>query len=179
VSDDLARVLRNPLRNRLLFEYGIEPTSPSRVARRLGASLSLVSYHTGVLRRKAYLELVRTERRRGATEHFYRSRVGAQLEDEEWEGIPLAVRRALVSGTLGAAADDARRAALDGGFDGAQAHLSRSLVRLDEAGAEAVARLLRDTVEAIARIAAQTGERDPAARAHEVVILNFDRGSRP
>jgi hypothetical protein len=173
VSDDLARVLKNPLRNRLLFEYGIEPTSPSRVARRLGASLNLVSYHTGVLRRKAYLELVRTERRRGATEHFYRSRVGPELEDEEWAAIPLALRRALISGTLGAAADDARRAALDGGFDGARAHLSRSLLRLDNAGADAVAHVLRAAVADIARIAAAT--REPDARAYELVILNFER----
>jgi DNA-binding transcriptional ArsR family regulator len=75
----MGRLLAHPLRDRLLFEYQGDPTSPSKVARRLGESVSLVSYHTDVLARNGCLELVRTERRRGAIEHFYRAIVAQDI----------------------------------------------------------------------------------------------------
>lgn len=179
VSDELARVLTNPLRNRLLSEYGFEPTSPSKVARRLGESLSLVSYHTRILLAKSCLELVRTERRRGATEHYYRARVAAALEDGAWDRTPVAARRALVHGTLGAATDDARRAALAGGFDGARAHLSRMLLRLDDRALDAVAGVLREAVDQVGEIGAESRAREPEGRSYELVMLCFERESAP
>jgi hypothetical protein len=179
VSDQLARLLANPLRDRLMFEYEREPTSPSRIARRLDASLSLISYHTNVLLQNGCLECVGTARRRGAVEHFYRAVVVAAIEDDEWERIAPAMRRTLVLRTVDVTSEEARRAALSGGFDGAQSHLSRMLVSLDEPARAEVSVLLRETVERIRGIEAAANARASAVRRQEVVMLCFERASAP
>jgi hypothetical protein len=63
-----------------------------------------VSHHTRVLRDLGCIELVRTEPRRGAVEHYYRPVLRPFLDDEQWEQLSLVKRR----GTLHfAVADDA------------------------------------------------------------------------
>jgi hypothetical protein len=179
MSDQLARVLAHPLRDRVLFEYRGDPASPSQVARRLGRPLNLVSYHTGVLARHGCLQLVRTERRRGTTEHFYRSTVDQAIEDEDWVRVPAPVRRALVLGTLDQLAGEARRAALDGGFDVERSHLTRLRLELDDDAVLAVAHTLRAALEELERIHASCRDRaDGARRTYEVVMLGFE-GSAP
>jgi len=83
VDNRFARMVAHPLRQRLIVGYTVEPTSPSRLAAALGERVNVVSYHTGVLLRAACIELVRTERRRGATEHFYRATAPGVIEDHE------------------------------------------------------------------------------------------------
>jgi DNA-binding transcriptional ArsR family regulator len=173
--DRLGRVLVHPLRRRLLLEYQRENPSPSQVASRLGLSVGIVSYHTSVLARHGYVELVGTARRRGALQHFYRSTVDTVIEDEEWESVPSQLRRALVLGTLAQVTEEARQAALDGGFDRAVAHLTRSPLQLDEQGVAAAARCLRDALDQIGRIETACRERaGPVQRQYEVVILGFE-----
>jgi DNA-binding transcriptional ArsR family regulator len=170
----MGRLLAHPLRDRLLFEYQGDPTSPSKVARRLGESVSLVSYHTDVLARNGCLELVRTERRRGAIEHFYRAIVAQDIEDEDWPRVSAPIRRTLVRGVLGAATDEARRAALDGSFDEPRSHISRSLLELDDQAISEVSRILRQVVDDVARISAESRARAaPDRRPYELVILHF------
>src|SRR4051812_47688135 len=121
---DLARALAHPLRHRLLFEYQGEGASPSQAARRLAERLNLVSYHTRVLLRHGCVELIGTEQRRGATEHFYRATVPSGIDDARWERVPLPVRRAMIARTLSLMWRDVRRARIAGGFDDAHVHVS-------------------------------------------------------
>jgi hypothetical protein len=180
VVEELARVFNNELRVRLLVEYGREETSPSRVAARLGERVNLVSYHTRVLERHGCVRLVRTQQRRGGVEHVYRSTIAPELEDAGWADLPLPLRRALINGTLGSALDDARRAAVGGGFDGPRTHLSRIWLELDEPAQAAVADLLRRTTEAVDAIAADCRARAPArTEPYELVVAHFGRGSAP
>jgi DNA-binding transcriptional ArsR family regulator len=180
VTDRLARIFADPTRVRLLFEYGDEPTSPSRIASRLGAPVNRVSYHTHVLRRHGCLELVRTERRRGALEHFYRRVVPPVIDDGEWEQVPVALRRALVHGTLDAVRDEAKQAALAGGFDRPDAHISRIRLDLDAAALADVAAVLARTVDEIDAIQARCRARRPdVTTACELVLMHFDRASSP
>jgi hypothetical protein len=173
MSDEVARLLAHPLRQRLLFEYA-RPTSPSKAARRLRQPVNLVSYHTDVLRRRGWIELVRTQRRRGATEHVYRSTGRPDIEDTDWARLSLRLRRTIVLGTLGGTADDARAAALGGGFDEATAHLSRCPLYLDEQGVAEVAATLRRAIAELTRIAAAARERDPdGCERHDVAIQFF------
>ena len=175
MSDRLGQLLVHPLRHRLLLEYAGEPDSPSRVAARLGEALNLVCYHTGVLRRHGYVELVRTERRQGALTRFYRSTIGSVIEDGDWEALPVALRRGLAMGTLDQIAAESRRAALDGGFDHRDAHVSRVPLKLDPRGLKDVARLLGQVDAEVARITAAARERTQTARdPYEVVVLGFE-----
>jgi DNA-binding transcriptional ArsR family regulator len=172
MSDRLGRLLLHPLRHRLLLEYAGEPDSPGRVAARLGEALNLVAYHTGVLRRRGYVELVRTERRHGALTHFYRSAVGPVIDATQWESLPITLRRSLVLETLELIGAEARQAALAGGFDPPAAHVSRVPLELDAQGLTEVAHLLDDADAAIARIAAAARER--ASAPYQVAVLSFE-----
>jgi DNA-binding transcriptional ArsR family regulator len=171
--DEAAQVLGHPLRQRLLFEYH-EPSSPSKVARRIKERVNLVSYHTNVLYRHGWIEMVGTEPRRGATEHFYRSIGSPYIEDEDWERISVPLRRAFVLGIRGVASEELRAAVLHGGFDAATAHFSRSLLDLDEHGVAEVAVTLREVIDKLQNFTAASRERDPAGgERHEVVIQFF------
>lgn len=168
--DEVAQILAHPLRQRLLFEYD-EPTSPSQVARRLDERVNVISYHTNVLRQHGWIELVSTARRRGATEHYYRSAGPPDIEDEEWGRVSPQLRRAIVLGMLAITGQQAHAAALQGGFDGARAHLSRSLLDLDEQGVDEAASTLRQVVEDLKAIAqASRDRRRDGLTRHEVVI---------
>jgi hypothetical protein len=140
----------------------------------LDEPLNLVSYHTRVLARHGFIELVRTERHRGALAHFYRSVAATVLEDEDWAALPDAVRRSLTLGTLLQAMEDARQAARQGGFDASTMHMSHSPLELDATGVAAIAECLRDALDEIARIAAAARERAAARLPYEVVLLSFD-----
>jgi hypothetical protein len=180
MGDPLARALKNPLRSRLLYEYRRDVTSPSRLAVQLGEPLNLVSYHTNVLARLGCVELVRTVKRRGATEHFYRSQVRPGVEDAQWQRLPTAERRALTLSNLDSLVEEARRAALSSAFDDPGSHLSRMYVELDEPGRVELSRLLRDVVDQVGAIEAAARARSGARLAeHEVVVLAFERASAP
>lgn len=171
MSSEVWELLAHPLRHRLLFEYH-QPSSPSKVARRLAQRVNVVSYHTNVLYRYGWLELVGTGRRRGAIEHFYRSTRPALIEDEDWAAAPAGIRRSIILGTVAITRDQAHAAALDGGFDAATAHLSWSPLDLDELGVAEVAATLREVIDGLQSIAASSRGRSGAER-HEVVIQFF------
>ena len=66
-----AALLAAPTRRRIL-ETLSEPGSASTVARSLGLGRQLVAYHLRQLESAGYVELVRTERRRGCVERIVR-----------------------------------------------------------------------------------------------------------
>jgi hypothetical protein len=172
---DRARVLKHPLRQRLIFEYSLCDTSPSKVAAVLGEPLNLVSYHTGVLLRAGCIELVRTGRRRGAVEHFYRALGVAEVDDRDWERLPESLRRAMVRRTLEVCWRDATDAVPLGGMDDGGSHVSRMFVRLDAAGRADLAALLRSTVVEAAEIERASERRGGVRDDFELVILHFKR----
>jgi hypothetical protein len=173
MDDRLARVLAHPLRKHVLFEYQGEPACPSDVARRIDRPLNLVSYHTGVLARHGCIELVRTERHRGALTRYYRSVFAQFIDDEGWSRLSVNRRRHLALDTLAQVAGEARQAALSGGFDAPHSHLSRLPVELDARGVAAVSELLRGTFDDIMAIAERSRLRSADRRPYMVVMLRF------
>jgi DNA-binding transcriptional ArsR family regulator len=175
MSDRLGRLLVHPLRHRILLEYAGGIDSPSAIARRLGEPVNVVAYHTGVLLRHGFVEPAGSERRRGTLTRFYRSTVAPVIDHEQWERLPGGLRRTLSVGAVEQIADDARRAVSAGGFDHADAHVSRFPLEVDRQGAAEVAQLLDAATAELARIAAAASRRaaqDDAA--HEVVVLGFE-----
>jgi DNA-binding transcriptional ArsR family regulator len=69
----LAKALAHPLRAQILERLEHHTASPSELADELAAPLGNVSYHVRILAEAGLIELVRTTRRRGATEHHYRA----------------------------------------------------------------------------------------------------------
>lgn len=172
MPEQIGNALVHPLRRRLLLEYAHGPDCPSQVAGRLGAALNVVAYHTNVLLRHGHVELVRSERRGGSLTRFYRSTASPVVTASDWERLPASLRSALALSAVERAAERARRAVLDGGFDHVGAHLSRVPLELDAEGMLAVERCLDGADRAIARIAARSRRR-AGARPYEVVLLAF------
>jgi hypothetical protein len=170
---DRIAAIAHPLRDRVLFEYQRGPVSPSEVARRTGLPLNVVAYHTGVLERHQCVELVRSERRRGALTSFYRATVAQDIEDEDWAEVAAPLRRRFVLDTLARATGEARRAALDGGFDGPHWHLSRFPAALDADAVLAAGELLRRTAERLLAIEADARLRPQPRGDYRVLLMAF------
>src|SRR6478736_4572453 len=90
----IAKALAHPLRARILQRLGERVASPGDLAVELGAPLGVVSYHVRMLRDYECVELVRTEPRRGALQHFYRAR-RSRRSSPTWHR-PLTVARSMI-----------------------------------------------------------------------------------
>ncbi|MEA2279261.1 MAG: hypothetical protein QOC78_4221 [Solirubrobacteraceae bacterium] len=135
VDVSFLKALGHPLRLRILeviAERG--EASPLEVARTLEQPLGTVSHHTRVLRDLGYIELTRTEPRRGAVEHFYRAATPPFLDDEQWAQLPVAMRRGLAGQLFRRIFAEASEAGGKGGFDRPGAHVDRLPLALDEQG---------------------------------------------
>lgn len=160
VDERLAKALSHPTRLQILERLGDDGvTSPSELAHALGEPLANVSYHVRILCEFDCVELVRTEPRRGALEHFYRATVGPWLDDEQWAGLPASFRRKLLGRTLSEIVGQVSEARREGGFDSPETHVSRLPLAVDESGFKEITALLTATLEAGLRIHADSANR--------------------
>ena len=172
----LGKALSHPLRPRILQVLTLRgQSSPVQVAAELGAPLGQVAYHMRMLRQHGCVELVRTERRRGAIEHYYRPVVAPFLTDEQWQRLPVPIRRQLTADTARRIVGAIAHAVPRGGFDPPGAHVDRMSLRLDADGWRELSDLLTSTLEEAARIQNRSDlRRVPAdATPSELAILHF------
>jgi DNA-binding transcriptional ArsR family regulator len=73
VATCIAKALSHSLRVQLLTILNDRTASPKELSKELGEGLSQVSYHVKVLKDFKMVEMVKTEPRRGAVEHYYRA----------------------------------------------------------------------------------------------------------
>jgi DNA-binding transcriptional ArsR family regulator len=184
----LHKALGHPLRLRIL-ESVIEDreASPLTISRRLGQPLATVSRHMRVLRDLGFVELTRTEPRRGAVEHFYRAVQAAYIDDHTWERLSVPLRRGLVRQTFRKIFSEAAEAGGRGGFDSARTHLGRVPLCLDEEGraelSAAVKQLLEQALAIQARVDGRcamprngdhVGAELEEPKASTLVLMHFD-----
>ena len=105
------------------------------------------------------IELVRTEPRRGAVEHFYRAAARAWFNDTEWALLPKTTRQGIAGQTLQRIGEDVVEAANTEGFDNPQTHVSYTLLDLDAEGMTAMSELLTSTLERALAIHAESAQR--------------------
>jgi DNA-binding transcriptional ArsR family regulator len=175
----IAKALAHPLRARILQRLGERVSSPGDLATELGAPLGVVSYHVRMLRDYDCVELVRTEPRRGALQHFYRATARPQLDEDQWRSLPAGLRRELAGETIGDLVKDLASAADAGMLDDPEVTLSRTPLELDERGWRKLNRLLARTQEQALQIAAESAGRNAGGDnvfAAELGILHFKRG---
>jgi DNA-binding transcriptional ArsR family regulator len=181
VEASVLKALGHPLRMRLLtFVTERGEASPVEMSRAFDVPLATVSHHTRVLRDLGYIELSRTEPRRGAVEHYYRALAAPFLDDEHWDMLPIPARRRVSAQLLRQVFKDAAAAGQIGGFDAASAHIARLMLDLDARGwrelSRAVLMLLRRAEAIQARSdARRDGERVEADHScpSELAILHF------
>src|SRR3954462_11013969 len=107
----IAKALAHPLRARILQRLGERVASPGDLAVELDAPLGVVSYHVRMLSDYDCVDLVRTEPRRGALQHFYKATAPPQLEDSHERTMPLPLRREFAGETISDLVNDLGSAA--------------------------------------------------------------------
>ena len=155
----LVRALAHPLRARLLGILQERRASPRELAQELGAPLGNVSYHIRILAGLKLIRLVKKTPRRGAIEHHYEAVRGAEISDGAWAETPPIVKQAMVVSALQEVGRSVNDAAALGGFDRADAHLTRTRLTLDERGFGELAEALMKLLERAERIQERSAER--------------------
>jgi DNA-binding transcriptional ArsR family regulator len=182
ITQQLAKALAHPLRVRILTSLHKGISSPNQLARELDEPLGNVSYHVKTLLEYDCVELVKTEPRRGAVEHFYRATERAFFSDAEWAKIPASARKGISGVTLQSIGQDATEALIAGTIDArTDTHLTHTPLLLDQQGWDALTALLAETQsravelqqEAAGRLAEEGAEPIPT----KLAILHFE--SRP
>ncbi len=177
LDEALLKAISHPLRHRLLMLLTDRVASPNELARELDLPLGRVSYHIRLLNEIGAIELVRTEPRRGALEHFYRGVARAWFSEDDLARLPPAARRGIVGQNLRRIYEDINSAVAAGGFDHPATHVSATLLELDEQGIAAVSALLRESLSRVQEISAEAAARRAGAPAlaTELAMLHFER----
>ncbi len=183
-----ARVIKaigHPLRWQMLEALMEGESSPAQLARRFGEPVNLVAYHMGILAKAGGVELVRTEPRRGSTEHYYRATMRPYFADREWARLPAETRKKVLAIESKRILNNIRAAAAGTGLDHPKAHVSLSPLELDREGYEEVAELLGGVLEQLheiqARVHGRQADQDgkkTAPLSTEVAIVHFERPRR-
>lgn len=85
----ILKAVSHPMRARALATLHQRVASPSELAAEQKVSVPDVAYHVRVLRELGMIQLVSTRQVRGATQHFYRSVVQAELDEDVWRKLLL------------------------------------------------------------------------------------------
>jgi DNA-binding transcriptional ArsR family regulator len=175
------KAIAHPLRHRLLAILNERVASPKQLADEVGHPLTRVSYHVTTLAELGAIELVRTEPRRGATEHYYRALMRPYFSDDAWAQLPTPTRRSIFDSNLRHIFRDVAAAMDADGFDDVETHVSRTPVVLDAKGYDQVVDLLAKTLDRVLTIQEQAANRmvksGDDGRVTEVVLMHFDKAT--
>jgi DNA-binding transcriptional ArsR family regulator len=153
------KALSHPLRVRILAILDERIASPLELSRMLRTELGVVAYHVRTLHRLGLLQLERETKVRGATQRHYKAVERPRISNEAWAKAPPIFKQALIDATLNQIHEYARDSAAAGGFDRADAHVTRTALRLDRTGWEQLAKLLLGVLEDVAAIEQGVQER--------------------
>lgn len=179
ITQQLAKALAHPLRVRILTSLHKGISSPNQLSQELGEPLGNVSYHVKTLLEYDCVELVKTEPRRGAVEHFYRATERAFFNANDWEKIPASARKGISGSILETVGQDATEALVSGSIDArTDSHVSRTPLSLDEQGWSDITTLLADTLEKAIEIQEEAATRLSDSKsdgiATKLAILHFE-----
>jgi DNA-binding transcriptional ArsR family regulator len=146
------KALAHPLRIRILAMLADRVASPVQLAGHLDATLGTVAYHVRTLHGLGLVELVDTRQRRGATEHYYRAREHPRFPDDAWAGLAPVAKQRMLSAILQQIGQYVAGSAAAGGFDHADAHMTRMSLRLDDRGFKQLAAASRKWLREAERI---------------------------
>jgi DNA-binding transcriptional ArsR family regulator len=147
-----AKALAHPLRIRILAMLEEGDASPVVLAKKLDAPLGVVAYHVRTLWNLGLLDLAGTRQRRGATEHTYRVREHPRVTDEAWDALSITAKHRLLGATLQQIGEYVTGSAANGGFDRADAHATRTALRLDDRGWRELAKATKSWLEQVGKI---------------------------
>jgi DNA-binding transcriptional ArsR family regulator len=179
ITQQLAKALAHPLRVRILSSLHKGISSPNQLAQELGEPLGNVSYHVKTLLEYNCVELVKTEPRRGAVEHFYRATDRAFLSDSDWAKIPASARKGISGSILESIGQSATEAMAEGTLDArSDSHLSDTPLQLDKQGWKELNKVLSETVDKASAIQKEAtkrmGKDKDKALQTKLAIMHFE-----
>jgi DNA-binding transcriptional ArsR family regulator len=179
ITQQLAKALAHPLRVRILTSLHKGISSPNQLSQELGEPLGNVSYHVKTLLEYDCVELVKTEPRRGAVEHFYRATERAFFSDADWAKIPASARKGISGVILEAIGTDSTKALMAGSIDAhTDSHLSRTPLIVDKQGWDEITAMLSETLNRAIEIqeeaASRLAEGDAESISSMLGILHFE-----
>lgn len=180
----LVFALSHTVRAHVLVVLNEKVSSPSAVGKEIGVSAAYINYHFEELAREGLIELVRVEPRRGAKEHFYRARRTLVFDDQAWDSLPETFKAGITGNTLRLVYDQVAEALEAGTFTArSEMHLSMVSMPLDARGFGEIGALLRETLEKIKAVKAESAER--LAQSGEetipatVALIGFETATEP
>lgn len=156
---ETVKALSHPLRVQILRLLEEKDGSPVEIATALDLPVNRVSYHMRQLARFDLIKLVKTTPRRGAVEHHYRLQARPRISDKAWGEAPEIVKQAMTGAAVEQILQHVHASAAQGGFDRADAHLSRADVILDERGWKEIAKELSTMLTRVEKVQAASAER--------------------
>jgi DNA-binding transcriptional ArsR family regulator len=189
VDQRLVKALAHPLRVEILAILNERMASPNELSKELEEGLSQVSYHVKVLKDFECIEMVKTEPRRGAVEHYYRATARAFLTDADWKSLPDSVKPGVSASAMRLILANVFGALQGGTFDARDdRHLSWTPGVVDEQGWEEIVDVVAETLDRTMKIYADSAKRlaksGDAGIPASVVLMGFedlpadDRSSR-
>jgi DNA-binding transcriptional ArsR family regulator len=178
ITQQLAKALAHPLRVRILTSLHKGISSPNQLSQELGEPLGNVSYHVKTLLEYDCVELVKTEPRRGAVEHFYRATERAFFNDSDWAKIPASARKGITGVVLESIGSDATEALIAGTIDArTDSHVSHTPLVVDEQGWQEINEMLAETLNRAIEIQEEAANRLADGKAEslstKLSILHF------
>ncbi len=159
VDHALMRGLSHPLRTRILAILNERVSSPNQLSKELHEGLSQVSYHVEKLTKLGLIEMVRTEPRRGAVEHFYRGVRQILVPRSAWKDLPSSILSGISAQILENFFDDAQGSIEAGIFDDPDSYAGWSPLILDREGFKRIDELANEFLEAIFDVQAEASGR--------------------
>jgi Helix-turn-helix domain len=159
VDERVAHAIGHPMRIDALSMFHERTASPKEIADEIGVPVGKVAFHVKELLNTGCIELVKTEPRRGAVEHYYRATRPPLLTDEDWRQLEDGeTRQEIAALAFNAVIAEGLAALRAGKMDDDDLHLSWQVVKLDPEGRRELAEhqmdALRRTEEI--RVASET-----------------------
>lgn len=117
VDQRVIKAMGHPLRVEILAILNDRTTSPNELSKELDEGLSQVSYHIKVLKDFEMIEMVKTEPRRGAIEHYYRASTKVFIPVWVMKLMPKSAQRQMFSDVLADVEQDVGTSLETGTFD--------------------------------------------------------------
>jgi DNA-binding transcriptional ArsR family regulator len=180
VDQRLVKAIGHPIRMRALTLLNERVASPSEISKELKEPLGVVAYHVRILEELECIELVRTEPRRGALEHYYRALRRPWLDDEQVKHIPASLRRSLAGSVFAQLTDDVAAAGRGEGLDRDNHWMARTPLVLDETAWEELGQMLQTVLDRALELQAESigrllKEQDPESISAVLAQMLFER----
>lgn len=181
IDQELVKALSHPIRVEILEALQGRVASPTELSQEIDESLGVISYHAKTLVKCGCLELVHTEPRRGAIEHFFGLAPRSSIGHQDWRRAPLAVREKITAAALETFIETAAKALEDGAIDRRdETVLTWMPLTVDEAGWSEIAKIMEKASRLVARAHERSGKRLEGAEGLSIVVglAAFEAGKR-